>query len=100
MALFTINIEQENSFVSITEVNDCGDVTGINNLNIYYTGGLINGNILYTDIALTIPFVGNNLTYRANAQVSPGNVDLTITPISLNIFDVDNNGLISNSLEC
>jgi len=102
MATFTINInELQQLFTGITIVDDCLDLSGTNT-KIYYssTPDIVNGTILYSDEAKTTLFVGNNLKYRGAFSIVEGVIDLNTVVISTNTFDVNNSGVVSNSILC
>lgn len=52
---------------------------------------LMNGDIIYTDPALTIPYVGNNNTYRIRPE---GGV------VTNQQFSLTNSGIVTNELSC
>ena len=103
MATFTININsinQEQAGVAI--VNNCGDATG-DNTAIFYTGSnnIENGVTLYIDVGLTTLFVGDPLVYYIGTSSNVnGIIDLTVTTNTSYTFNISNNGVVSNTIEC
>lgn len=85
-------IESVISNVFEVGIGDC-DITIENWITVYSSSNipLSNGDIIYTDSALTVPFNGNNNTYRSRTN---GSV------ITQTQFDINSSGVVLNTFGC